>query len=173
MLWAAQTITHIFRNIKVRSPDATRPGLKVGAIEFFKKVNHYKPHIATALTLCIWTLILLLFYSVNLKGGYPIIFASNVFHNSHLIQKCLKISNSCWFCIYFWIKWELWKTFDSKMIGWSHFRPHNKNTYSLWLYSHWENGVNKGSMVFQFNNEFDFEFNLPIINTWQYSWLYG
>ena len=23
-----------------------------------------------------------------LKGGYPIIFASNVFHNSHLIQKC-------------------------------------------------------------------------------------
>ena len=23
-----------------------------------------------------------------LKGGYPIIFASNVFHNSQLIQKC-------------------------------------------------------------------------------------
>jgi len=23
------------------------------------------------------------------KGGYPIIFASNVFHNSHLIQKCV------------------------------------------------------------------------------------
>ena len=25
-----------------------------------------------------------------LKGGYPIIFASNVFHNSHLIQKCIQ-----------------------------------------------------------------------------------
>ena len=26
----------------------------------------------------------------ELKGGYPIIFASNVFHNSHLIQKCIQ-----------------------------------------------------------------------------------
>ena len=26
----------------------------------------------------------------QLKGGYPIIFASNVFHNSHLIQKCIQ-----------------------------------------------------------------------------------
>ena len=26
----------------------------------------------------------------SLKGGYPIIFASNVFHNSHLIQKCIQ-----------------------------------------------------------------------------------
>ena len=25
-----------------------------------------------------------------LKGGYPIIFASNVFHISHLIQKCIQ-----------------------------------------------------------------------------------
>ena len=25
-----------------------------------------------------------------LKGGYPIIFASNVFHKSHLIQKCIQ-----------------------------------------------------------------------------------
>ena len=25
-----------------------------------------------------------------LKRGYPIIFASNVFHNSHLIQKCMQ-----------------------------------------------------------------------------------
>ena len=25
-----------------------------------------------------------------LKGDYPIIFASNVFHNSHLIQKCIQ-----------------------------------------------------------------------------------
>ena len=32
-----------------------------------------------------------------------------------------KISNSCWFCIHLWIKWELWKTFDAKMKGWSHF----------------------------------------------------
>ena len=32
-----------------------------------------------------------------------------------------KISSCCWFCIHFWIKWELWKTFDTKMIGWTHF----------------------------------------------------
>ena len=32
-----------------------------------------------------------------------------------------KISSCCWFCIHFWIKWELWKTFDEKMIGWTHF----------------------------------------------------
>ena len=25
-----------------------------------------------------------------LRGGYPIIFASNVFHNFHLIQKCIQ-----------------------------------------------------------------------------------
>ena len=27
---------------------------------------------------------------MSLKGGYPIIFAANVFHNSHLIQKCIR-----------------------------------------------------------------------------------
>ena len=27
---------------------------------------------------------------LELKGGYPIIFASNVFHNSHFIQKCIQ-----------------------------------------------------------------------------------
>ena len=27
---------------------------------------------------------------LSLKGGYPIIFALNVFHNSHLIQKCIQ-----------------------------------------------------------------------------------
>ena len=32
----------------------------------------------------------------------------------------------CWFCIHFGIKWELWKTFDTKMIRWSHF-----TTYTL------------------------------------------
>ena len=26
----------------------------------------------------------------TVKGGYHIIFASNVFHNSHLIQKCVQ-----------------------------------------------------------------------------------
>ena len=26
----------------------------------------------------------------QLKGGYPIIFVSNVFHNAHLIQKCIQ-----------------------------------------------------------------------------------
>ena len=27
---------------------------------------------------------------VGVKGGYSIIFASNVFHNSHLFQKCIQ-----------------------------------------------------------------------------------
>ena len=27
---------------------------------------------------------------IKLKGGYPIIFLLNVFHNSHLIQKCIQ-----------------------------------------------------------------------------------
>ena len=30
------------------------------------------------------------FFINPLKGGYPIIFATNVFHNSHLIQKCIQ-----------------------------------------------------------------------------------
>ena len=42
--------------------------------------------------------------SFQLKWGYPIIFASNVFHNSHLIQKCIQNQQL------------LWKTFDAKMI---------------------------------------------------------
>ena len=34
----------------------------------------------------------------------------------------MKFSNSCcWLCIHIWIKWELGKIFDTKMIGWSHF----------------------------------------------------
>ena len=28
--------------------------------------------------------------AILIKGGYPIIFASNVFHNSYLIQKCIQ-----------------------------------------------------------------------------------
>ena len=51
------------------------------------------------------------YLSNKLKGGYPIIFASNVFHNSHLNQKCIQNQQQL-----------LWKTFDTKMIGWSHFR---------------------------------------------------
>ena len=27
---------------------------------------------------------------IQLKGGYPIIFESNIFHNSHLIQNCIQ-----------------------------------------------------------------------------------
>ena len=46
-----------------------------------------------------------------LKGGYPIIFASNVFHNSHLIQKC--IQNQQQLLILY--------TFPNQMIGWGHF----------------------------------------------------
>ena len=51
------------------------------------------------------------FYLECLKWGYPIIWFRSVY----------KISSCCWFCIHFWIRWELWKTFDSKMIGWTHF----------------------------------------------------
>ena len=58
-----------------------------------------------------------------LKGGYPIIFA---------FQSVYKISNSCWFCIHFWIKWELWKTFDTKMIGWTHFRQWSFKKNCFW-----------------------------------------
>ena len=62
------------------------------------------------------------------KGLHPIIFVSNIFPNSHLIQKCIHnqqlFQNSCWICIHFWIKWELRKIFDTKMIDWS---PFNQN----------------------------------------------
>ena len=66
-----------------------------------------------------------IFWKVVLKGGYLIIFPSNVFHNSHLIQKYTKSATAADF-VYFWIKWELWKTFDAKMIGWTHFRQNFK-----------------------------------------------
>ena len=30
------------------------------------------------------------FKAMSIQGGYPIIFVLNVFHNSHLIQKCIQ-----------------------------------------------------------------------------------
>ena len=33
---------------------------------------------------------LTIYFKEKLKGDYSIIFASNVFHNSHLIQKCIQ-----------------------------------------------------------------------------------
>ena len=37
---------------------------------------------------------------------------SKKFYKTHLeVFKSLH-SSCCWFCIHFWIKWELWKTFD-------------------------------------------------------------
>ena len=39
------------------------------------------------------------------------------------LRNVYKISSCCSFCIHFWFKWELWKTFDTKMIGWTHFTP--------------------------------------------------
>ena len=57
-----------------------------------------------------------------LKGLHSIIFVSNIFPNSHLIQICMQLFwNSCWLCIHFWIKWELGKILETKMIGWSPF----------------------------------------------------
>ena len=43
------------------------------------------------------------FDTYGLKGGYSIIFASNVFHNSHLIQKCIQNQQLLLilFCIHF------------------------------------------------------------------------
>ena len=70
--------------------------------------------------------ILIVTYLNCLKGVHPIIFGSNIFSNPHLIQKCIQFQllfwNSCWFCIHFWIKWELGKIFNTKMIGWTPFR---------------------------------------------------
>ena len=62
--------------------------------------------------------LLLVEKSTVLKGGYPIIIASNIFPNSHLIQKCIQNQQNC---IHFRIKWELGKIFDTKMIRWTHF----------------------------------------------------
>ena len=60
-----------------------------------------------------------------LKGVHPIIFMLNIFPNSQLIQKCIHnqqlFQNTCWNCLHFWIKWELGKIFDTKMIGWTPF----------------------------------------------------
>ena len=42
---------------------------------------------------------------------------------------CVECFSQLSFCIHFWIKWELWKTFDTKMIGWTHFR--RKNFYDF------------------------------------------
>ena len=41
------------------------------------------------------------------------------------------LKGCCWFCIHFCIKWELWKTFDAKMIGWTHFNLLNCQNYKL------------------------------------------
>ena len=48
-----------------------------------------------------------------IKGVYPLIFVLNIFPN---------LENSCWLCIHFWIKWDLGKMFDTKLIGWTPFR---------------------------------------------------
>jgi len=60
-----------------------------------------------------------------LQGVYPIIFVSNIFPNSHLIQKCIHnrqlFQNSCWNCKHFLIKWELGKILDTRKIGWTPF----------------------------------------------------
>ena len=51
-----------------------------------------------------------------LNRGYPIIFALNVFHNPHLIQKC--ILNQQQLLIWYTLlnQMRVVKTFDSKMI---------------------------------------------------------
>ena len=53
-----------------------------------------------------------------------------------------KISNSCWFCILFWIKWELWKTFDTKMIGWTHFKSKSQTFPNFFADRIWRNSKN-------------------------------
>ena len=77
-----------------------------------------------------WNFGLLLNRASLLKGVHPIIFVLNIFPNLHLIQKCIHnhqlFWNICWLCIHFWIKWELGKFFDTKMIGWSLFIRNGK-----------------------------------------------
>ena len=66
-----------------------------------------------------------------LKWVHSIILVSNIFPNSHLIQKCIQNQQlfqnyCCWLCIHFWIKWELGKIFNTKMIGWNPFIVRNQ-----------------------------------------------
>ena len=57
-----------------------------------------------------------------LKGVHPIIFVWNIFPHSHLIHICIHnqqlFQNSYWNSIHFWIKWELGKIFEPRVIGW-------------------------------------------------------
>ena len=56
----------------------------------------------------------LIIFIFILKGDYPIIFALNVFHNSHLFQKC--IQNQQLLLILYTLLNQM-RTFDTKMIG--------------------------------------------------------
>ena len=66
-----------------------------------------------------------------LKGGYPMIFASNVFPNSHLIQKCIQNQQQLLILYTFLIQMRVGKIFDTKMIGWTHFIIMQKIALSL------------------------------------------
>ena len=59
---------------------------------------------------------------IMLKEGYPIIFASNVIHNSHLIQKCIQNQRLLLILYTLLNQMRVVKKFDTKMIGWTHFR---------------------------------------------------
>ena len=78
-------------------------------------------HFQTKLIIKIWVL----------KGGYPIIFASNVFPNSHLIQKCIQNQQQLLIVYTFLNQMRVGKIFNTKMIGWTHFIIMQKIALSL------------------------------------------
>ena len=50
------------------------------------------------------------------------------------LRSVYEISNSCRFHIPFWVKWELGKTFDTKMIRWPHFSRVKRYSFVLKCY---------------------------------------
>ena len=64
-------------------------------------------------------LIVIYYFSIKVSSSYHL--SVECFSQLSWFRSVYKISSCCWFCIHFWIKWELWKTFDAKMIGWTHF----------------------------------------------------
>ena len=55
--------------------------------------------------------------------------------------------------LYFWIKWELWKTFDGKMIGWTHFSSLSKYLLrQIWIVNYYIKNPVKNSQQWKQKN---------------------
>ena len=66
--------------------------------------------------ICLW-LKTALVEKISVKGGYPIIFASNVFYNSHLIRKCMQNQQQLMILDTFLKQMRVVKNIRLKMIG--------------------------------------------------------